>query len=92
MEFDTSPTPAGRRRIRGPHPTRTQDTGMKRILGLGVGALWLVFSFSAFLNASAGRAMGAPDVAFWWGVIGSLLGIASLGAVGGTLIHTRSRE
>lgn len=65
---------------------------MKRILGLGVGALWLVFSFMAFRWAAMGRAMDAPDVVLWWSVIGVILAIAACGAVGGTWIHTRSRE
>lgn len=65
---------------------------MKRILGLGVGAVWLVFSFMAFRWAGIGREMDAPDVVLWWSVIGVFLAIAAMGAVGGTLIHTRSRE
>lgn len=65
---------------------------MKRILGLGVGVLWFVFSFMAFRWAGTGREMGAPDVVLWWSVIGVILAIAACGAVGGTLIHTRSRE
>jgi hypothetical protein len=36
--------------------------------------------------------MDAPDVVLWWSVIGVFLAIAAMGAVGGTLIHTRSRE
>jgi len=73
--------------------TRTPDIPvMKRILGLGVGVVWLVFSFIAFQRSAAGRAMDAPDIGLWWAVIGVFLGIAALGAMGGTLIHTRSRE
>jgi VIT1/CCC1 family predicted Fe2+/Mn2+ transporter len=65
---------------------------MTRILGLAVGALWFVFSFLAFQHAAAGRAMDAPDVAFWWSVIATLLAIAATGAVVGTIVHTRGRS
>jgi hypothetical protein len=62
---------------------------MSRILGIAVGLIWLVFVFIAFRNSAAGWAIGASDIGFWWGVIGTLLMIASGGAVVGTWIHTR---
>jgi hypothetical protein len=60
---------------------------MSRIFGFAVGALWLVFTFLAFSNASAGWSQGHTDVGFWWSVIGSFLGIAALVAIVGTARH-----
>lgn len=65
---------------------------MKRILGLGIGALWLVFTFLAFRNAGMYAGMGAPDAALWWRIIAGILTVATAGAFLGTLIHTRSQE
>jgi len=64
---------------------------MKRILGLVVGVLYLGLAFQAFRFSAQGRAMGGDDLAFWWGVIATLLSIAATGALVGTLIHTRQR-
>lgn len=64
---------------------------MKRILGLGIGALWLVLTFLAFRNAGMSAEMGAPDAALWWRVITGLLAVATTGAFVGTLIHTRTQ-
>lgn len=64
---------------------------MKRILGLGIGALWLALTFFAFRNAGMYADMGAPDAALWWRVIAGLLSVATAGALVGTLIHTRSQ-
>ena len=74
-------------------PKQPQHTGsMKRILGMGVGVVYLGIAFGAYRNAGAGWASGYPDLGFWWTVIATLLGIAGLGALIGTWIHTRSTE
>jgi hypothetical protein len=62
---------------------------MKRILGMGVGVLYLGIAFGAFMKASAGWAAGHSDLGVWWSVIGTMLAIAALGALIGTWIHTR---
>lgn len=64
---------------------------MARIFGIGVGLVWAGFAFYAFQQSSAGWAQGHTDIGFWWAVIGAFLAIASVGAVVGTLIHTRPR-
>lgn len=61
---------------------------MKRILGMGVGVLYLVIAFGAYRKASAGWAAGFPDLGVWWTVVAALLTIAALGALIGTWIHT----
>jgi hypothetical protein len=62
---------------------------MKRILGMGVGVLYLVIAFGAYSRASAGWEAGQGDIGFWWTVIAVLLTIAALGALIGTWIHTQ---
>jgi hypothetical protein len=65
---------------------------MNRIFGYLVGIIWLGLSFGAFQRASGGWANDMPDVGFWWSVIGTLLGIAALGALIGTTIHTGAKR
>ncbi len=65
---------------------------MKRIFGMGVGALYLVIAFAAFSRARAGWAEGHGDIGFWWTVIAAFLTIAGLGALIGTWIHTQERR
>jgi len=62
---------------------------MKRILGMGVGVVYLVIAFGAYRRASTGWDAGHADLGFWWTVIGVLLTVAALGALIGTWIHTR---
>jgi hypothetical protein len=62
---------------------------MKRILGMGVGVLYLGLAAGAFMRASRGYADGHVDYGFWWMVVTALLGIAGLGALVGTWIHTQ---
>jgi hypothetical protein len=62
---------------------------MKRILGMGVGVLYLVIAFGAYRMASAGWADGFSDLGVWWTVVAALLTIAALGALIGTWIHTQ---
>jgi hypothetical protein len=63
---------------------------MKRIIGWGVGVVYVVLAFAAFSFASAGRADGHGELGFWFSVVGTFLSVAALGAFIGTWIHTRS--
>jgi hypothetical protein len=63
---------------------------MKKILGISVGVLLVALSGLAFGTSSGSWAVGHDDLGFWWAVIGTLLGLAGLGAVVGTWVHTRS--
>jgi len=65
---------------------------MKRILGMGVGVLWLVIAFGAYRRASAGWEAGYADLGVWWTVVAALLTIAALGALIGTWIHTQGND
>lgn len=62
---------------------------MKRILGMGVGVVYLGIAFGAYSRASGGWAAGHADLGFWWTVIAALLAIAGLAALIGTWIHTQ---
>jgi hypothetical protein len=62
---------------------------MARIFGLVVGAVWIVFTVIAFGRSAAGWSAGHSDLGFWWGVIGTLLSVATASALVGTWIHTR---
>ena len=62
---------------------------MTRIIGLTIGVVWLFMSALAFRQSAAGWAIGYSDIGFWYAVIGSFLAIAGLGAIGGTIIHTK---
>jgi hypothetical protein len=61
---------------------------MKRILGMGVGVLYLGLAFGAYSRAGAGWDAGHADLGVWWTVVAAFLGIAALGALIGTWIHT----
>ncbi len=62
---------------------------MKLAAGMLVGIFYLFITWQAFQRSSAGWETGQPDIGFWWAVIASFLGIAALGALIGTWIHTR---
>ena len=62
---------------------------MKRISGLIVGVVWLFMAGLAYRESAGGWAIGHSDIGFWYFVIGSFLAIAGLGAIIGTMIHTR---
>ena len=62
---------------------------MKRILGMGVGVIYVGIAFSAFSRARAGWDAGHSDLGFWWTVIATFLTIAALSALIGTWIHTQ---
>ncbi|MDZ7779416.1 MAG: hypothetical protein U5R14_05665 [Gemmatimonadota bacterium] len=63
---------------------------MTRIFGMAVGVVYLGIAFGAYRNSSNGWEAGHADLGFWWAVIGVLLTIASLGALIGTWLHTRT--
>ncbi|MFC1660881.1 hypothetical protein ACFL3S_05420 [Gemmatimonadota bacterium] len=65
---------------------------MKRIVGIGIALLYALLSGLAFRSSKGGWAAGHSDLGFWWAVIGTLLGIAGLGALLGSWIHTRSAQ
>ena len=65
---------------------------MKFTLGMLIGIAWLAMANVTFGKASAGAAAGHPDLAFWWGVITALLGIAACGVLWGTHLHTRPQS
>ena len=62
---------------------------MKRIVGMTIGVFYAVLAGLAYTTSTGHWFVGNTDLGFWWAVIGSLLGIAGLGAFVGTLIHTR---
>ena len=62
---------------------------MKKALGFFAGLVLLALAAGAARTASLGWGGGHTDVGFWWTVIAGLLTIAGLGALVGTVIHTR---
>jgi hypothetical protein len=65
---------------------------MKRILGMGLGVLYLGIAFGAYTRAGAGWEAGHADLGVWWTVVAALLTIAALGALIGTWIHTQGND
>ena len=65
---------------------------MKRIIGITIAVFYGVLSALAFTKSTGNWLQGNSDLGLWWAVIASLLGIAGLGALFGTLIHTRGAE
>lgn len=65
---------------------------MKRIIGFVIGVLWLGLAYLALRRALGGWEQGWNDVGLWWAIIAALLGIAALGALIGTWLHTRPGE
>jgi len=66
-----------------------EANGMKRIIGLVIGIVWLFMAGLAYRESAGGWAIGHSDIGFWYAVIGSFLAIAGLGCIIGTMIHTR---
>lgn len=62
---------------------------MKRILGMGVGVVYLVIAYVAFSRARTGWSEGHGEIGFWFSVIATFLLIAALAAFIGTWIHTQ---
>ena len=65
---------------------------MKSALGVVAGIVLLVLAIGAFRTASGGWSGGHTDMGFWWTVIASLLTIAGVAAVVGTVVHSRPAE
>ena len=65
---------------------------MKSVLGVVAGIILFVLALGAFRTASGGWSGGHTDMGFWWTVIASLLTIASVAAVAGTVVHSRPTE
>ena len=65
---------------------------MKRIIGILIAVFYAVLSGSAYASSSGNWSAGNSDLGLWWAVIGTLLGIAGLGALIGSWIHTRPAE
>ena len=65
---------------------------MNRIIGMGIGVIWLGLAFISLTKANAGWATGYEDIGFWWTVIAVLLTIAAGGAIIGTWIHTQPSQ
>jgi hypothetical protein len=63
---------------------------MKRLIGLFIGVVWLFMAVLAYRESAGGWAIGHSDIGFWYAVIGSFLAIGGVGAIIGTMIHTRS--
>lgn len=61
-------------------------------VAMGVGLAWLGMAAYAFNNSRMGAAEGFGDLNLWWGVIGTLLSIAAVGALVGGLIHFRQER
>ena len=62
---------------------------MKFIVGVLIGVAYAVLVTLALVQSSRGWQAGNAALGFWWAVIGVLLGIAGLGAVIGSWLHTR---
>ena len=65
---------------------------MKRIIGILIGVFYAILSGLAFTSSTQNWSVGNSDLGLWWGVIGTLLGVACLGALFGTWSHTRPAE
>ena len=65
---------------------------MKRIIGMGIGVVYLGLAFGAFSRASGGWDTGYSDLGFWWTVVAGILSVAGMGALIGTWIHTQKAE
>ena len=65
---------------------------MKFLVGIVIGVIYAVLVGLALSQSAQGWQAGQADLGFWWTVIATLLGIAGLGAVIGTWLHTRPAE
>ncbi len=75
-----------------PHFRRGSLTTMKRIIGIVIGVFYALLSGLAFTTSTLNWSVGNSDLGLWWAVIGTLLGIAGVGALLGTWFHTRPVE
>jgi len=65
---------------------------MKRIIGMAIGVFYAALAALAYYTSVQNWFAGNSDLGLWWAVIGTILGIAGLGAFFGTLSHTRTAE
>lgn len=65
---------------------------MNRILGIAICVIYAALAALAFTSSARNWSLENSDLGLWWAVIGTLLGIASLGAFFGTMFHTRPAE
>ena len=65
---------------------------MKRIIGIIIGVFYAVLSGLAFTSSTRNWFAGNSDLGLWWAVIGTLLGVAGLGAFLGSWLHTCPQE
>ena len=65
---------------------------MNRMIGIVIGAFYAVLSWLAFTSSTGNWFVGNSDLGLWWAVVGTLLGIAGLGALLGSWFHTRPAE
>lgn len=65
---------------------------MKRFIGIVIAAFYAVLSGLAYSTSGGNWSAGNSDLGLWWAVIGTLLGIAGLGALIGSWLHTRPAE
>ena len=65
---------------------------MKLIAGILIGVFYAALCALALRHSSGSWEVGHSDLGFWWAVIGVLLGVAGMGALIGSWIHTRPSE
>jgi hypothetical protein len=65
---------------------------MTRTIGILIGVVYAVLAGLAATVSIQGWFEGNGDLGLWWAVIGTLLGIAGLGAILGTWSHTRPAD
>ncbi|GMR13208.1 MAG: hypothetical protein BMS9Abin29_1411 [Gemmatimonadota bacterium] len=65
---------------------------MKRVIGIAIGVAYLGITAFALNYAIVKWREGHADIGFWFTVIAVLLGIAGVGAIVGTWLHTSETE
>ena len=65
---------------------------MMKAMGALAGIGLLALALAAARTSLAGWDAGRSDVGFWWTVIAGLLLVASLAALVGTAVHSRSAD
>ena len=66
--------------------------GAGLVAAMGIGLAWLGMAGFSFNNSRVFGADGHPDAHLWWGIIGTLLSIAAIGALVGGVIHFRQER
>ncbi len=62
---------------------------MKMVVGILIGFVYFIVASLALRTSAGGWSAGHTDLGLWWAVIATLLFIAGLGAVVGSVIHGR---